>query len=83
MKEILLNSKNRTFELSDEKALNSIGFNVYTDEELKGMESRMEAGSSTYRNDKEMTMLAHIHFNRGIKSSESSCWGGKLENEKE
>jgi len=83
VKEILLNSKNRTFELSGENALNNIGFNDYTEEELRTLESRVEAGSYTYRNDKEMTMLAHILFNKGIKSSESSCWGGELEYEKE
>jgi hypothetical protein len=83
VKEIILNSKDRTFELSDEKALNNIGFNDYSKEELKTMESRVEAGSYTYRSDKEMTMLAHILFNKGIKSSESSCWGGELEFEKE
>jgi hypothetical protein len=83
VKEILLNPMNRTFELSDEKALNNIGFNGYTEEELKTLESRVKAGNYTYRNDKEMTMLAHILFNKGIRSSESSCWGGELEFEKE
>lgn len=69
--------------MSDEKALNNIGYDGYTEVELKALESRVKAGHYTYRNDKEMTMVAHILFNKGIKSSESSCWGGELEYEKE
>jgi hypothetical protein len=79
----ILNSKNRKFELSQEEALNNIGFNDYKEEELIAFERRVEAGNYSHSNDKEMTMLAHILFNKGVKSSENSCFGGELIFEKE
>ncbi|WP_139307938.1 hypothetical protein [Pontibacter flavimaris] len=76
--EILLNSKNRKFELSKAEALGNIGFDDYSEDELKAFERRVEAGNFSYSNDREMTMLAHILFNKGVKSSENSCFGGEL-----
>ena len=75
---ILLETKDRIFKLSKVDALNNIGYYDYNQDELKAFEKRVETESITYSNDKEMTMFAHMLFNKGVKSSENSCFGGDL-----
>lgn len=76
--EFLLKSKGRNIALSNNEALNNIGFNSYSEKELRLFGKRVEEGKYNYQNNIEMTMLAHILFNKGIKSSENNCFGGKL-----
>lgn len=82
----LLRNKELYFELKDTAALNNIGFNLYTNEELKSYGEKIEIDSLTnkilskkdfsfgkFKEHRELNMLAHLLFNRKILSGHFSC----------
>ena len=82
----LLRNKERYFELKDAAALNNIGFDSYTNEELESYGERIDINTLSkkilskqdysfkeVKDHKEFNMLAHLLFNRKILSGHFSC----------
>ena len=89
--ETALQNKERYFEFKNDSAIwNISAFDKYSMGELSefvkqvGIDSlvhRIENGKDwgiTISNDKEMKMVAHALFNKGILTGENSCFGGML-----
>ena len=85
---LLLENKQRYFQLKDTAALNNLGINNYSIEDLKKIEKENNVDSiaksikdkwvMTFSDDKKMLLLAHSLFNRGILTGENNCFGGTL-----
>jgi len=84
------NNRSRYFELKDTAALNNLGFNIYTMDDLTKFEKNHNIDSLVnlfkkgkwslaIPEDKIMLLYAHALFNRGILTGENSCFGGTLE----
>lgn len=89
--EIAIENKERYFEFKNDSAIWNInGFENYSMKELSEFENQIGIDSLVYRiengkdwgisisNDKEMKMVAHALFNKGILTGENSCFGGML-----
>lgn len=85
---LLLENKQRYFELKDTASLNNLGLNRYSIEDLKKFEKEKNVDSIAksikgkwkmwISDDKTMLLLAHSLFNRGILTGENNCFGGTL-----
>ncbi|UPT69345.1 MAG: hypothetical protein M0D53_08905 [Flavobacterium sp. JAD_PAG50586_2] len=85
---LLLKNKQRYFQLKDTAALNNLGINRYSIEDLKKFEKENNVDSiaksikgkwaMVISDDKSMLLLAHSLFNRGILTGENNCFGGTL-----
>lgn len=88
MRKLLIENKQRYFQLKDTAALNNLGINKYSMEDLKQFEKENNVDSiaksingewgMSFSEDKDMLLLAHSLFNRGILTGEYSCFGGTL-----
>ena len=88
MQKLLLENKQRYFELKDTAALNNLGINTYSVEDFKKFEKENNVDSiaksihakwgMAISDDKTMLLLAHSLFNRGILTGENNCFGGTL-----
>lgn len=87
-------NKDRYFEFKDTAALNNIGINNYSMDELANFERTHNIDSlaqivkkgkwSLWIPDNKMMLLyAHSLFNRGILTGENNCFGGTLEHVEE
>ncbi len=83
------NNKNRYFEFKDTAALNNLGLNNYTIDDLTKFEKshnidsfaqviKKGKWSLAISEDKIMLLYAHSLFNRGILTGENNCFGGTL-----
>lgn len=89
---LLLNNSSRHFRFSSQEALDNIGFDRYSIDELRNLERSIDFDSlalaikkngkwrkEIVNDDHEiMAMYAHALYNRGILTGENSCWGGAL-----
>lgn len=86
---LLLANKERYFEFKDTSALNNLGLDKYSMNDLQNFESKNNSDSivnsikhinrnNYFSDDKEMLLLAHSLFNRGILIGENNCFGGNL-----
>ena len=85
---MLLENKQRYFQLKDTAALNNLGINRYSTKDLKKFEKENNVDSIAksikgnwgiaISDDKTMLLLAHSLFNRGILTGENNCFGGTL-----
>jgi hypothetical protein len=85
---LLLENKQRYFQLKDTAALNNLGMNIYSIVDLKKFEKENNVDSIAktikskwgmpFSDDKNMLLLAHSLFNRGILTGENDCFGGTL-----
>jgi hypothetical protein len=82
--------KNRYFEFRNKKALDNISFFDYNPKLVTAIqkEYNFDKVVELIKKDKEfgvmlphgkMEAFAHVLFNRGYMTGESSCWGGTLE----
>lgn len=88
IQELLFKNKQRYFKLKDTAALNNLGIKNYTIEDLKKFEKNNNIDSIAksikgkwsmyFSDDKNMLLLAHSLFNRGILTGENNCFGGTL-----
>jgi hypothetical protein len=85
---IALSSRTRTFKFKNTEAIQNLGLDRYSMDDLKEFEKKsnidklvMEInGAWTKRlDDKELLLYAHSLFNRGILTGENNCYGGTLE----
>lgn len=84
----LLKNKERYFQFKDTVALNNLGVNNYSIEDLKKFEKENNIDSLAktikgkwgmhFSDDKSMLLFAHSLFNRGILTGENNCFGGTL-----
>ncbi|MBE0392264.1 hypothetical protein [Flavobacterium sp. PL002] len=87
---MLLENKERYFQLKDTAALNNLGLNRYSPDDLKKFEKENNVDSIaksikgkwgiSISEDKNMLLLAHSLFDRGILTGENNCFGGNLMN---
>lgn len=85
---LLIENKQRYFQLKDTTALNNLGMNRYSIADLKKFEKENNVDSIAksikgewgmpFSDDKNMLLLAHSLFNRGILTGENNCFGGTL-----
>ncbi|MHB0756968.1 hypothetical protein [Polaribacter sp. M15] len=93
--ETAIENKERYFEFKNDSAIwNISAFDKYSMKELSEFENQIGIDSLIYRiengkdwgitisNDKEMKMVAHSLFNKGILTAENSCFGGMLKLDK-
>ena len=86
-----IENKERYFEFKNDSAIwNISAFDKYSMKELSEFENEIGIDSLVYKiengkdwgitisNDKEMKMVAHALFNKGILTGENSCFGGIL-----
>ena len=88
IQKLLLKNKRRYFEFKDTVALNNLGIKNYSSEDLKKFEKENNIDSiaksikrkwgMAIMEDKNMLLLAHSLFNRGILTGENNCFGGTL-----
>jgi len=87
--EILAINKDRYFEFKDTSALNNIGLDIYSTDDLLKFENETNIDSLTQvlkngkwsmslRSDKTILLYAHALFNRGFLTGENMCFGGTL-----
>lgn len=88
---IALMYETRFFEFKNQEALDYLNLNLYSEQELKALESRIDfkklakqileakMWSMKFENDKEMRMYAHALFNQGILTGEDITNEGMLE----
>lgn len=85
---LLIENKQRYFQLKDTAALNNLGINRYSVKDLKEFEKHNNVDSiaksikrkwiMSISDDKNMHLLAHSLSNRGILIGENNCFGGTL-----
>lgn len=90
IRKLLLENKQRYFQLKDTAAINNLGMNSYSMEDLMKFEKENNVDSiaksikgkweMSFSDDKKMLLLAHSLFNRGILTGENNCFGGTLIN---
>jgi hypothetical protein len=90
IRKLLLENKQRYFQLKDTAALNNLRMNSYSMEDLMKFEKENNVDSiaksikgkweMSFSDDKKMLLLAHSLFNRGILTGENNCFGGTLIN---
>jgi hypothetical protein len=84
-----MSKKDRYFEFKNPKALDNISFSDYDPKIVQLIQKKYNVDAiarqirttkhfSIRLDDKEMKALAHILFNLGFLTGESSCWGGTL-----
>lgn len=88
IQKLLFENKQRYFEFKNAIALNNLGVNKYSVEDLKKFEKENNVDSISksikgkwgiaISDDKTMHLLAHSLFNRGILTGENNCFGGTL-----
>ena len=89
--ETAIENKERYFEFKNDSAIwNISAFDKYSMKELSELKNQIGIDSLIYRiengkdwgitisNDKQMKMVAHSLFNKGILTGENSCFGGTL-----
>jgi len=88
VEKIALNNRTRTFKFKNIEAIQNLGLDRYSMDDLKEFEERSNIDKLTKEidkdwtkqlDDKEMSLYAHSLFNRGILTGENSCYGGTLE----
>jgi hypothetical protein len=87
--QIALNNRTRTFQFKEKEAIQNLGLDRYSIEDLKDFEQRINIDQLMKHinkdwkkelfDDKEMLLYAHSLFNRGILTGENNCYGGTLE----
>jgi len=85
---IALNNRTRTFQFKNTEAIQNLGLDRYSMDDLKDFEQRTNIDQLTKEvnknwkkklDDKEMLLYAHTLFNRGILTGENDCYGGTLQ----
>jgi hypothetical protein len=86
---IALNNRARAFQFKNAEAMQNLGLDRYSMDDLKDFEQRTNLDQLTKEinkdwekkllDDKEMLLYAHALFNRGILTGENNCYGGTLE----
>jgi len=89
VKKIALNNRTRTFKFKNTEAIQNLGLDRYSIQDLKEFEQKNDIDQLTKQinkdwtkrltNDKEMLLYAHSLFNCGILTGENNCFGGTLE----
>lgn len=84
-----VSKRNRYFEFNNSNALEDISFFEYDTKMVQVVQKKYDFDAivnqikatkrfSIRLEDKEMKAFAHILFNKGYLTGESSCWGGEL-----
>jgi len=88
VEKIALSNRTRTFKFKNIEAIQNLGLDRYSMDDLKEFEEKSNIDKLTKEinkdwkkrlDDKEILLYAHSLFNRGVLTGENSCYGGTLE----